>query len=473
MADPNMLNQVLAAQLIAPQTQAQLMAAQQQQAIANAMLSEGLKPIDTNGRSIGGVGYSISPWEGVSKLAQVLSGKSEQKNANQTYIDALSNAGQGGGLSGLSDGSPIYGTPGHPTSLGQMEILNGNRAVAEMLNAPPDIKNAEYANPQAARQLIGQIVNNQANPGAVEYQKGLGTSAAEQAPAGQLPPGVGGPPPMTPQPPITPVDGPQAIPPVNMNQLQAPQAPMGNPMPPPATAFQGASAMQQPSPAGMTNAGYKAALETAKAGGSALAAKLSDNLADATKTYNVAASSLPRAMQRFDQLRKAASNSSYGGGVSEEDPGSTAGDYARNFARTSGGQLFEPGRALANQTIDQATKQGVLAELGPQLAGLKGNRYLETIASGASGLNPADPPDVKINAVNGLQDQYISNLKTLAQQRRQYGDPNAPTDLDLANLISQHASPDLKISVVDPKGQLGRVDPSHLVDLVKSGGQIR
>ena len=102
------------------------------------------------------------------------------------------------------------------------------------------------------------------------------------------------------------------------------------------------------------------------------------------------------------------------------------------------GQVFEPKTAAANQTIQQASKQGVLSELGPQLTGLKGNKFLESIASGASGLNAADPPKTKVQAVNGLQDQYVANLKSLAAQRREYGDVSAPTDAQIDGEIAHH-----------------------------------
>ena len=196
------------------------------------------------------------------------------------------------------------------------------------------------------------------------------------------------------------------------------------------------------------------------------------NVADATKTFNVAASNFPRAMQRFEQLRQAASDASYGIGVDEKEPGST-GDFNRVFAKTFLAQYIEPKTAVANQIMEQATNQGVLSELGPQLAGLKGNKFLEGIASGASGLDLADPPAAKLNAINGLQDQYISNMKSLISQRRNYGDKTAPTELELSNLIAQHAKPTDMISVVDPKGNLGRVPASDLASLVQDGGQIR
>lgn len=159
------------------------------------------------------------------------------------------------------------------------------------------------------------------------------------------------------------------------------------------------------------------------------ATKGGENLADAQKTFNVAASNLPRAMQRFQELRDASANASSGLGVNSEGEG-----MYPSLARA-----FEPETAKANQIIQQASKQGILAELGPQLQGLKGNKFLEGIANSASGLNAADPAKVKVNAVNGLQDQYIANLKSLAAQRRQYGDKNAPTDEQIDTEVAKYA----------------------------------
>lgn len=53
---------------LAPDQQQSLMQLQQQQAIGQAMLGQGLQPLDTSNRQVGGMGYQISPLEGASKL---------------------------------------------------------------------------------------------------------------------------------------------------------------------------------------------------------------------------------------------------------------------------------------------------------------------------------------------------------------------------------------------------------------------
>lgn len=163
------------------------------------------------------------------------------------------------------------------------------------------------------------------------------------------------------------------------------------------------------------------------------ATKSGENLADAQKTYAVAAGSLPRALERFQQLRDAAPKASYGLGVTEN--GSS--DLGQGGLQTKIAQQFDPETNLANQTLKQASDQGILTELGPQLAGLKGNKFLEGIASGASGLNMADSPEAKIHAIDQLQTQYVANMKSLAAQRRSYGDKSAPTDQQIDDAVAK------------------------------------
>lgn len=520
MATPQALGAQLYNPFISPDVQSRLLANQQQQAMAQALLQQGQTPIDTNGRMMGAIASKVSPLEGLAKALQTATGIYGQKQANSDYANILNpqaappappdgssgvtapQASAAGPMQNMSpQGQQILQGLMQKTGMSAYEafqVMQDPSALSRIyasLGPTTEMKNAQYAYGAGAPGVVGQVLNNQANPGAVAYNNALGTTAAGNAPAGTMPSGVGGggayqgaagalpvtPAPMTGQPdPGIMLPGPSGvaggIPQVNASALNAPvaSAPIASP----------------PSPAGMTNDQYKAALDAWKAGQSAQAQvgpagqktqaeDIGKNIADATKTYNVAASSFPRAMQRFDELRQASKNASSGGGVSDLEPEQgllehflPGPDYARSFARTSAGQLFEPKTATANQTLDQAAKQGILSELGPQLQGLKGNRYLETIASGASGLNPADPDATRQNAINGLQDQYISNMKSLAQQRRQYGDVGAPSDMDMAKLIAQHA-PTQMISVVDPQGKLGRVSAQHLPELIQAGGQIR
>lgn len=514
MPEQNLTNQYLtyAALGYSPEQQKNLLATQQQAALAQALLQQGETPISTEGRSIGGVGYAISPWEGVAKLAQALSGSQGLKSSNEALVNALypqqPSGGQNGGQPPLqaSGGYDFYDSQGNLTPLGKLQILQGNRAVAEM-RPPNEVRTAQWALGQGAAPVVGQGLINQATPGQVEYQKGLGTAAAGMAPAGTMPPGIGAPPVRGPeqlppvQPGMIPPSGPalneyrqqngMATPPVDQ-QRAAMGMPLGTASPMAASQLNPgvvapsmgiapglSAAMPQPLP-GESNNQYQERLKAAGAGQKTQAEDTGKNLADATKTFNVAAGQLPRAMERFNQLRQAAQDASSGAGVSDQEPEQglidrflPGPDWARSSARTFPESWLNPKVAAANQTIDQATKQGVLSELGPQLAGLRGNKFLESIASGASGLNPADPASTKIKAINGLQDQYISNLKSLAEQRRSYGDPSAPTDMNLATLISQHADPMYEVHIMHPDGSLGTIKARSLLPAVQSGATIQ
>lgn len=479
MADNSPIQQQFYAQAlgITPQQQQKLMAAQQQEALAQTLLQQGTTPIDTSNRQIGGVGYRISPFEGLAKLADVVSGKYQQSTANDALANALTPQG----------GQAQQGMAGLPPMAG----LNMDAATKAMFDN-------YYADHRPGALYRGTDAQMHTAPTDQQLNTGTGQASPQSqipngnpapiAPVqtGNLPPPQGDLPPQYANAPSPSAVGNAAV---SQGAPQLPTsalgAPVGGPIPPPP------SGMPNVNTSGMTAAQAMAAIETAKANAVAqgavapAAAKTqaedtAKNLVEAQKTFNVAASNLPRAMQRFTELRGAAKDASYGGGVSEQEPEGgfldhfvPGPDYARTFAQSSIGSALEPKTALANQTMEQATKQGILTELGPQMQGLKGNKYLESIASGASGLNLADPPAAKVQAINGLQDQYISNLKSLAQQRRDMGDPSAPSDLSLAQLITQHADPAQKVSVIDPKGNLGRVDAQHLPDLIQAGGQIR
>lgn len=163
------------------------------------------------------------------------------------------------------------------------------------------------------------------------------------------------------------------------------------------------------------------------------------NKAAAEKTLNVITSNLPIAMKRFQELRNVASDASYGLGAEGKDnePGFKE-TLAYQFAPKS--DYFSK-TANANTVFQQKTAQGVLPELGPSLAqaGIKGNKFLETLANEASGLSLAADPNSKLSGIQGLEDQYIRNLKSTAQQVRSYGG-TAPTDKEIDTMVAQMKS---------------------------------
>lgn len=162
------------------------------------------------------------------------------------------------------------------------------------------------------------------------------------------------------------------------------------------------------------------------------AEETASNLADSTKSFNAAYANTPRAMERFEELRRAAPLASSGGwgtGEDKDDPG----------LKIRMAQSFSPETANANNTISQISSQGILPEVGPviQATGGRGNQFMERMAASASGIKLADPSNVKINSIQNVEDQYVANLKSLAQQRRAYGDTSAPSDQDIDSQIKQ------------------------------------
>lgn len=516
--------------------------AQQQYALAQALLQQGITPIDTNNRMVGNIAYKISPWEGINKIAQALTGAYGENQASNKYYDALIPPDQREGATPAQsqgqNGSAGDATPQLPAPMnvnGQLPPTNGIAQALSQVGQSPQDPNSDYGispmaqammggdksaiaqygmmmlqNPDTSRagaeilskfagptqeQLnasdprFGNAVVREQNLKGAPYLAKAAEAAANQQAAAQTPSqtlqqinqAAGGSPMGAAQIPT------ENMPQVPMSDLNAPAGPSGSMPAAPATplpvglqqptdgsiGLQGsASQTATPDPSGMTGMQYQNTLKQGQAEAESGGSDTGKNLADATKTYNVATSNFPRAVQRFNELKSAAKDASSGAGVDEEEPGSIS-DFARNMARTGIGNWLEPKTTVANQIIDQATKQGVLAELGPQLAGLRGNKFLEGIASGASGLNPADPADAKISAVNGLQDQYISNMNSLLQQRRMYGDATAPSDLEFSKTISKNMDPNTQINVIDPVGKFGKVNAAHLSDLIRAGGKIR
>lgn len=150
--------------------------------------------------------------------------------------------------------------------------------------------------------------------------------------------------------------------------------------------------------------------------------KTGENLADAQKTFNVTYSNLPLALQRFKMLRDAATDASYGVG---------SGGLDQSFANTRLGHAINPKTAAANQTLESVANQGLISELSPMLQGMKPNLVLDKMASKGNLLNPEDRPEVKVQGVDRIENQYVGQLKASAATRRAYGDKNVPTDEEI------------------------------------------
>lgn len=327
MADAG-TNGLIATALFGPKTQAQLMANAQQQELAKALLAQGQTPLDTNNRQIGGVGYAISPFEGLAKGAQTIAGTVGQYMANQNMQDIYSQMGQGGagggGLGGIVQSLTARGLD--PTSA--MIIASNPEALARAqiaFNGP-----TEQQKNFGGAGVMPQWINNQVNPGAVTYQNELAKSAAANAPAGTMPQGVGGmAPPMQGLPPPLgggnlpdQLQGIGQVPPVDASQLNAPNAgirlsgpapqSIGQPLPQQSQQGISSPAEQPPSPQGMTNAQYQAALDAWKAKQSAIGEGQGKSAAEAEKAQAVIDSRYDNSQAILAEMRRLAPQTSGG-----------------------------------------------------------------------------------------------------------------------------------------------------------------
>lgn len=206
---------------IPPQTQAKLMAVQQQEALAEALLEEGRKPVSTDNRSINGVGYAVSPLEGLAKMMQSGVGAYQQNKANEAYANILNpSQTSSSGTDENPSGTPgTYQSPnavtqgGNPMQVamqGLMSQFGMSQAEAwQVLQDPsalgrlyagiktPEMKNAEFAFGAQAPQIVRQNMQNElgkgyyaANPGQQSLATAAGTNAAGLLPPGAMPQGM-------------------------------------------------------------------------------------------------------------------------------------------------------------------------------------------------------------------------------------------------------------------------------------------
>lgn len=160
------------------------------------------------------------------------------------------------------------------------------------------------------------------------------------------------------------------------------------------------------------------------------ATKTGEHIGDAGKTLDIMQSNLPTVLERFQNMRSAANQASSGFGINEEGTGWKQSLQNSDIGSTDVG--------IANQKLKQYAAQGILPELGPQLAqaGIRGNKFLETLASSASGLDLAASPQAKQSLIDGLENTYIRNLKATAEQLRAKGQ-QAPSDADIDAAVAQ------------------------------------
>jgi hypothetical protein len=183
-----------------PNLQANALQLQQRAALAQALMGEGMKPLETQGRQVGGIGYRISPMEGLAKMLQAYSGRSmgedvakQQGQLQADYIHSL--VGMMGGGQQPPQQSPAQ-PPQQPApdqqqaaqaalaqgaQQGSVGPTNDNASrMAAMLSGRPPVQPAPQGMP------AGPAMPPQ---GQMPPPQGMPPQGAPQMPQGGMPPG--------------------------------------------------------------------------------------------------------------------------------------------------------------------------------------------------------------------------------------------------------------------------------------------
>lgn len=131
-----------------PNVQQQAALIQQRQALAQALLQQGMTPLDTSNRQIGGVAYHVSPFEGLAKLAQTYVGRKGIEQATQDQANLAAQA-YGNLLQRYQPGGQI--TPDQVSQASQNALSQG----AQEGSVGPT---------QANAQRLGQAIVNTPTP---------------------------------------------------------------------------------------------------------------------------------------------------------------------------------------------------------------------------------------------------------------------------------------------------------------------
>lgn len=321
--------------------------------------------------------------------------------------NAMSGSQMPGSLAGSSSGAqqPAIGVADQQFAQAyQLALASGNMGKASAV-----LQSWAEHNPQ----LAGEIERQKALKGITQSPNGPvwgsmvpGGGASASPPS----PGMPGPPQGGTQPPITPVQGPVAIPPVNASQLQPPPSPAQIP----ANPFVVPSIV---SPAPAFNPMSKVSTESAVKNATDNAA----NRAEAEKTYDVMISNFPNMQQRIGDMSDANKKSSFGPFVNDPE--------GNGFVTSlQDSKLGDPATAAANAVLQQRAAQGVLPELGPSLAqaGIKGNKFLETLANSANNIDLSKGTVGRQTQIDGLMKAYIQNMKSQHDQIAGLGGTPSP-----------------------------------------------
>lgn len=151
--------------------------------------------------------------------------------------------------------------------------------------------------------------------------------------------------------------------------------------------------------------------------------------ADDQKVLDLALSKLPYSLQRFQTMRDASKDAS-GGPLTNSEGTGLKQQIANSF-------IGSDKTAKANATLIQAAAQGVLPELGPQLSGMRPNKFLEGLATAGSSIPISDKDVARQQAINGLEKNYIDTAKAAAQRQRDRGLP-APSDQEIDQSVANY-----------------------------------
>lgn len=137
MAGPMMggINPLLA--LLSPDQQQSYMQMQQQQALGQAMLQQGMQPVDMGQNPVGGMAYHVSPLNGISKILQTVIG-------NKMAMDSMGKQAQ---LMGQMYGN-AFGTTPQPQPESQQATLDAGGMTGDQ--SGPGVQSMPVPTPGAA-----------------------------------------------------------------------------------------------------------------------------------------------------------------------------------------------------------------------------------------------------------------------------------------------------------------------------------
>lgn len=182
------------------------------------------------------------------------------------------------------------------------------------------------------------------------------------------------------------------------------------------------------------------------------------NLAEARKTLAVMQSNLPALNARLNEMKTFA--------LGDPAQGIAPASYGSEHLIDQNGEgiladyhnTMKDPTSVSNTMLRQRAAQGVLPELGPQLAqaGIKGNKFLEQIASSASGINMNDAPAAKAAAIEGLRTQYMRNLQATQNQVAQLSGQPMPQQAIDTPAIANQTAPDQQASPQMPTPEMAK-----------------